>query len=88
MNCAYNKCLFCLFGALCVYFAVDCSAQVVNVHLPVDRETGARRPFGFVEFEAEAEADSAVAATSHSIAGRDVCIALHTLLYTVAMLRH
>lgn len=40
----------------------------------MDRETGARRPFGFVEFETEAEADSAVAATRHSIAGRDVSI--------------
>ena len=50
----------------------ECSAQVVNVHLPIDRETGARRPFGFVEFDAEAEADRALAATSHSIAGRDV----------------
>jgi len=67
-----------------VFFVVNCCVQVVNVHLPIDRETGARRPFGFVEFEAEAEADSAVAATSHSIAGRDVSIGLHT----VAMLRH
>ena len=48
--------------------------QVVNVHLPIDRETGARRPFGFVEFDSEAEADAALAATSHSIAGRDVSI--------------
>jgi len=46
--------------------------QVVNIHLPVDRETGSRRPFGFVEFDTEAEADRALAATSHSIAGRDV----------------
>ena len=50
------------------------SVQVVNVHLPVDRETGARRPFGFVEFDTEEEADQALSATSHSIAGRDVCI--------------
>jgi len=60
-------------GRLCCQVYI-CSVQVVNVHLPIDRETGARRPFGFVEFESEAEADSALAATNHTIAGCDVSI--------------
>jgi len=61
--------------------------QVINVHLPVDRETGSRRPFGFVEFDTEAEADRALAATSHSIAGRDVSI-LPMLQHFIAVYSH
>jgi len=57
-----------------VLHVIVSAVQVVYVHLPTDRDTGARRPFGFVEFETESEADSAFADSSHNIAGRDVSV--------------
>lgn len=36
--------------------------QVKRVYMPVDRDTGRRRGFGFVEMETPAQEDSAIAA--------------------------
>jgi len=36
--------------------------KVVKVHLPVDRETGRKRGFGFVDMENDAEEEAAIAA--------------------------
>ncbi len=36
--------------------------SVTRVHLPIDRETGRMRGFGFVEMSAEAEEDAAIEA--------------------------
>lgn len=46
--------------------------SVSNVHLPVDRATGQRRPFAFVEFDSENDAERVLANTGHNIGGRDV----------------
>jgi RNA recognition motif-containing protein len=46
--------------------------RVQDLHLPIDRATGQRRNFCFVEFENESDADQALNAESHSIAGRDI----------------
>jgi len=35
--------------------------KVVKVHLPVDRETGRKRGFGFVDMENDAEEEAAIA---------------------------
>jgi len=87
------SCRFCLLCVVLLLLVIDHSVQVVSVHLPTDRETGVRRPFGFVEFEMEAEADSALAATSHNIGGRDVSsmnVVLHSIaaVILVRSLRH
>lgn len=36
--------------------------KVVKAHLPVDRETGRKRGFGFVDMESDAEEEAAIAA--------------------------
>lgn len=35
--------------------------KVVKVHLPVDRETGRKRGFGFVDMESDSEEEAAIA---------------------------
>lgn len=46
--------------------------QVQDLHLPIDRESGQRRNFCFVEFESEVDADRALNCVSHSISGKDL----------------
>ena len=50
--------------------------QVQDLHLPIDRATGQRRNFCFVEFESESDADRALNNESHNIAGRDVRVGI------------
>ena len=72
-------CIFAFCAALIIVVLLICYAQVVNIHLPVDRETGTRKPFGFVEFDTEAEADQALDTTQHNIAGREVSSAVECI---------
>lgn len=46
--------------------------KVKDLHMPVDRESGQRRNFCFLEYESEADAESALNSASHSIAGKDL----------------
>jgi len=46
--------------------------KVQDLHLPIDRASGQRRNFCFIEFETETDANNALNAGSHNIAGRDI----------------
>ena len=43
-----------------------------DVHAPLDRETGERRPFVFVTFESSAAAEEACDEREHVLGGKDV----------------
>lgn len=46
--------------------------KVQDLHLPIDRATGQRRNFCFVEFESEADADRVLSNAGHNISGREI----------------
>ena len=46
--------------------------EVVEVKLPVDRETGRPRGFGFVTFESAEDAEKALALNGMKVNGRDI----------------
>lgn len=48
--------------------------QVDDIHMPLDRETNARRPFVFVTFDSERAADDACDERSHTLGGKDVTV--------------
>jgi RNA recognition motif-containing protein len=52
-------------------------ATVLSVHLPVDRETGRPRGFGFVEVDSESGAEAVIQAMDgHLILGRALVVSL------------
>jgi len=54
----------------CINLNFNC--QVEDVHAPLDRETGERRPFVFVTFESSAAAEEACDEREHVLGGKDV----------------
>ena len=51
------------------------SGRVVSVTIPMDRETGRKRGFAFVEMENDMEAQSAIEAfNGRSVQGRDIVV--------------
>lgn len=53
------------------------SGTVVSVALPVDRETGRKRGFGFVEMSNEEEAEAAIKALNGiDVGGRQIAVSL------------
>ena len=53
------------------------SGTVVSVALPVDRETGRKRGFGFVEMSSEDEAEAAIKALNgYDVGGRQIAVSI------------